>query len=844
APPRFDWRKRVSSRVRLPFSTPTTRKNYPRRKIPILQPTQPEEPYFDPINKYHNHFLPLLESEEAESRNDIMERLSTWSLARLCQEGYCLTDVSAYWYPANQYGKPIAAFHLGPGVVLPENLKFENGSQIMVSRVDPLEESPYKGSVVERTKSHLKITFPSGFECEGLWRLDLDRTNFIFERMRKAISALHYDLDALERIPCSNDQENILLGTGLKDILLQSGDPSRTLAHDHHEIHGLQASEDISYPKEALSHGVQGSSVKDFEGVFKDDMRIQSWAERYSRDDPLVVEGDPDLSHLNKSQIKAMATMIGKRISLVQGPPGTGKTKTIVETIKLLRTHFEVPFPIMVCTYTNVAVDNLVEGFVKAGLKPLRVGFGSRIRRSLKDYSLDYLLSQHPLQPLCLETTVALDRLESEISDLTSQLSATLRKIEAGNTSKILKQRAENMYRAMAMKDRQQNQLKGKIFGLQQEMLHDIVKSADVVCTTCITSASNALNVSDFPVVFIDEASMSTEPASLIPIMKGSRHLALIGDHKQLPPVIVSQEAQSQGLGVSLFERLTVEGTVPSVMLDIQYRMHPSISYFPSWEFYNNSIQDGTKDQEGNVVSGLEPPLSSTHLLQGDVKEGTRSRPSVIFLDHIGIESMEGRSRVNHHEAQIVVSLVEDLLVHNPQLRGQDIGIIAPYVAQINLLNRLLTVHEAYRQRFQEVLGNQRYTQMRDVEVKTVDGFEGREKEVIIFSTVRNNENGKIGFLADRRRLNVGLTRAKRGLFVVGSMRTIGGPGFAGAAAIGSTTIKTEVGKRSGKGQESWRRYAEWLAREGLVLRLVGEKLNRTLYGNLRRETVGMKLKT
>jgi len=95
--------------------------------------------------------------------------------------------------------------------------------------------------------------------------------------------------------------------------------------------------------------------------------------------------------------------------------------------------------------------------------------------------------------------------------------------------------------------------------------------------------------------------------------------------------------------------------------------MHPSISYFPSWEFYNNSIQDGTKDGEGKVVSGLEPPLSSTHLLQErEGQEGMQSRPSVIFLDHFGYESVEGRSRVNHHEAQIVMSLVEDLLLHNP----------------------------------------------------------------------------------------------------------------------------------------------------------------------------------
>lgn len=106
---------------------------------------------------------------------------------------------------------------------------------------------------------------------------------------------------------------------------------------------------------------------------------------------------------------------------------------------------------------------------------------------------------------------------------------------------------------------------------------------------------------------------------------------------------------------------------VPSVMLDIQYRMHPRISHFPSLEFYNSSIQDGTTDKDGNVVVGLEPPMSLTHLLQDGNHEGqSRSRPSVIFLDHFGYETMSGRSRVNHHEAQIVVSLVEDLLLQNP----------------------------------------------------------------------------------------------------------------------------------------------------------------------------------
>jgi regulator of nonsense transcripts 1 len=143
--------------------------------------------------------------------------------------------------------------------------------------------------------------------------------------------------------------------------------------------------------------------------------------------------------------------------------------------------HFEVPQPILVCTYTNVAVDNLVEGFAKAGLKPLRVGFGSKLRASLHEYSLDYLLLKHPLQPLLLETIALLEQLEEEIANLTALIRETLKKLEGKEPSAAMQQRLRNMYQAMGMKDRRRNELRAKKYGLQQEMLHDIVKSADVV---------------------------------------------------------------------------------------------------------------------------------------------------------------------------------------------------------------------------------------------------------------------------------------------------------------------------------------------------------------------------
>jgi len=329
----------------------------------------------------------------------------------------------------------------------------------------------------------------------------------------------------------------------------------------------------------------------------------------------------------------------------------------------------------------------------------------------------------------------------------------------------------------------------------------------------------------DFPVVFLDEASMSTEPASLVPLMKGSQHVALIGDHKQLPPVIASQEAQSNGLGISLFERLTEEGAIPSVMLDIQYRMHPDISRFPSAEFYNFSLSDGTVDSVGKVASFLDPPIS-THLTANPV---TGNRPSLIFLDHAGSESIKDRSRVNWNEAHIVCAIVEDLLLHNKDLRGSDIGVITPYVAQVSLLDRLFDKNE---ERFKQVLGEQRAMQLANIEVKSVDGFEGREKEVIIFSTVRNNTRGHIGFLADRRRLNVGLTRAKRGLFVIGSIATLKAGRIDKELA---NMLSADMHGKTSRGAEAWRRYVEFLSSRGLVSELSGEKLRKALYGNYER---------
>ncbi|KAJ4481077.1 P-loop containing nucleoside triphosphate hydrolase protein [Lentinula aciculospora] len=868
---RFDWRLRATSRPQCGKHEAKTEEKSPaliKRVKPSQAALTERSPYFAALNEYKSHFLPLIRYEQDEEESVIRERLGTWSMPKLKDEGFTLTGLSAYWLEGTRFGKPMASFSLGPGLDLPEH-KFLTGTPILLSRIDPLKEEPSRGSVLSTTSTHLTISFPDRSfsldlpEDSSGWRIDLTESDYVFQLMRTAIDSFGLDVRKQEQagvfIPPSSpkgqrEREYIFNGTHLRDVLLRSFEPSER-PHAHR---ALQEPDDPDYVKrDVLEHDyhpdhlslptggfqVEPPSLGDNHGVFHDNMLIRSWASRHSRPNPLEVEGDPqfeELGRMNETQKRAMAMMLRERISLVQGPPGTGKTLTIISTVKLLKMHFQVPQPLLVCTYTNVAVDNLVEGLAKAGLKPLRAASAGKTKDSLAKWTLEYQFQTHPRYSDWKDLVDRAKKIEGGLKELRRKTQDLARKMLKYGLSSRETQIKDNMLKNLARQGRFLDATKRRSYGLEQVIVKDILNNADVICTTCITSASVALNAIDFPVVFLDEASMSTEPASLVPLMKGSRHVALIGDHKQLPPVITSPEAQSLGLAVSLFERLAEEGVVPSIMLNIQYRMHPAISHFPSLEFYNSSLLDGTADTSGYVLPRLMPPslspallppgvlasaLDSRELLEdGEVR--TSARPPVIFLDHSGNESMKSKSRVNWHEAHIVASVVEDLLLNNENLNGQDIGVIAPYVAQISLLTKLFSADSKHRERFNTVLGEHRAMQLSNIEIKTVDGFEGREKEVIIFSTVRNNSGGYIGFLADRRRLNVGLTRAKRGLIVVGSMDTL---------QKGKTSRSNDDGvAKIGKGAESWRRYMQYVGEHGLVLNLQpGDALARVLYGNV-----------
>lgn len=251
-------------------------------------------------------------------------------------------------------------------------------------------------------------------------------------------------------------------------------------------------------------------------------------------------------------------------------------------------------------------------------------------------------------------------------------------------------------------------------------------------------------------------------------------------------------------------------------MLNQQYRMHPSISEFSRVQFYEGALEDGTVLPTGAVGPSFLPP-HSRHLTACK-SNSTGQIPSVLFIHHDRPESTMGRSRANRGEMTIIAAIVEDLLLRNPDMMGKDIGIIAPYIAQINILSNMLGNAPEWTEYFAQILGEERALQIRDIEVKTVDGFEGREKEVIIFSTVRNNWFGNIGFLADRRRMNVALTRARRGLFVVGNITTLSkkvDDSFTDTEPI--EEMKNGVGKLMIHKGDEWKKYVEFVVAQNML---------------------------
>ena len=424
--------------------------------------------------------------------------------------------------------------------------------------------------------------------------------------------------------------------------------------------------------------------------------------------------------NLNSSQSEAFAKAMQYRLSLIQGPPGTGKTHTAVRILAAWAQNGAGP--ILAVADSNVAVDNLLEGLLNQGVKAIRLGQPVKVRENLRDATMAAQMAEHHLRE-DVDTIIGLNE-------------GAMRRLPSLNGKE----------KGLAHRDI--NKGWKEVRRIENQMRDDILEHAQVICATCVGAGHLLLDSRRFPLVLLDEATQATEPASLIPLTKGARHLVLVGDHHQLPPTVISRRAEEDGLARSLFERLIALGA-PSTMLTTQYRMHPVIREWPSERFYQGRLEDGVTAADRPAPAGFVWPNWDA---------------PVAFIPVDGSEdtSPDGASKQNMDEAGLAVRVV-DMLLSGGDITPHDIGVVTPYSGQVRLLNDL----------FEGAGGREENERYHGLEIKTVDGYQGREKDVIVLSSVRANEAGEMGFLTDRRRLNVAITRARRGLIVLGHPRTL-----------------------------------------------------------------------
>ncbi|MSR59181.1 MAG: DNA-binding protein [Planctomycetaceae bacterium] len=427
------------------------------------------------------------------------------------------------------------------------------------------------------------------------------------------------------------------------------------------------------------------------------------------------------LSSLDDSQREAVShALAAEGIAIIHGPPGTGKTTAVVELIRQTIRRGE---RVLACAPSNLAVDNLLERLLAGGERAIRLGHPARVLPELREHTLDVLVESHPNLKLAREWT-------NEAWALRRQANKYTRAAPPPGARRNLREEAKQL-----LDDARQ---------LESQLVSYLLDSATVVCATLTGLNAELLGDREFDLVIIDEATQATEPPCWIPLLR-SRRLVLAGDHCQLPPTVVSTEARQDGFHVSLMERLhELWGNAISRRLTTQYRMHEQIMRFSSDEFYESSLTAATPVRQ-HVLADLAHVSASPLTLT-----------ALRFYDTAGSSCVEqaeaeGLSRENPGEAAFVAGHVAELL--SAGVAATEIAVITPYAAQARLLRELILDAA--------------------VEIDTIDGFQGREKEAVVISLVRSNTNGELGFLTDTRRINVALTRARRKLTVFGDSSTL-----------------------------------------------------------------------
>ena len=460
-----------------------------------------------------------------------------------------------------------------------------------------------------------------------------------------------------------------------------------------------------------------------------------------NRDVPYISYID---ENLNNSQKKAIENALScENFFLIHGPFGTGKTRTLVE---LISQETRQGHKVLATAESNAAVDNILERLMdNKKLTLTRLGHPQRVSKHNITQTLAYKAENHKLNK-------KIKKIHKKIDNMIEK-----RKVHTKPTPQYRRGYGDYDILHMASKgkggrgissDKMKSMAKwieinqeideahDEIKRIENRMIKDIIDSSDVILATNSSSALEAIARVKFDVAVIDEASQATIPSVLIPIAKAHRFI-LAGDHKQLPPTIISDRAGA--LSKTLFEELIRIYPFKSQLLDIQYRMNSLLMKFPNEEFYNNGLKSDSSVDDINIKDILDSRQDEDALLFIDTSD---------IADNMERHLKDSKSIVNEIEAEIAIRIADDYL--NDGVSEEDIGIISPYADQVKIIQ-----------------------ENTPIEVKTVDGFQGREKEIIIISTVRSNDNGNIGFLSDLRRLNVAITRAKRKLIIIGNKDTL-----------------------------------------------------------------------
>ena len=455
-------------------------------------------------------------------------------------------------------------------------------------------------------------------------------------------------------------------------------------------------------------------------------------------------------SYLNPTQEDAVNKVLrAKDVAIVHGPPGTGKTTTLVEAIyETLRRENQV----LVCAQSNMAVDWISEKLVDRGVNVLRIGNPTRVNDKMLSFTYERRFEAHPDYD-------QLWAIRKAIRDLRNH-----------------RKRGDEKYHQKI------ERLKERATELELRINAQLFGEARVIASTLVGSANRLLEGQKFGTLFIDEAAQALEAACWIPIRRVSR-VVLAGDHCQLPPTIKSFAALKAGLGKTLMERLVENHPETVTLLKVQYRMNEEIMRFSSDWFYGNQVESAPEVKYRSILD-LDIPMTwiDTSVFSEELRtesvefatavplgEGMAAANSKLYTLNSNLfkEEFVGESfgRINKAEAELTLLALENYFEKIGKQRildeRLDVGVISPYRAQVQYLRRLFKKREFFKP----------YRSL--ISVNTVDGFQGQERDIILISLVRANDEGQIGFLRDLRRMNVAITRARMKLIILGDASTM-----------------------------------------------------------------------